>query len=46
VARRKTGPRWAIERHIRSGKTTGYRRTGWREHCQRDADARIVRSRL
>ena len=36
--------RWATERrHIRSGNTTNYRRTGWRERRQRDADAALVR---
>ncbi len=30
-------------RQLRSGNTTDYRRSGWRERRQRDADARIVR---
>lgn len=35
---------WAQDRAaLRTGRTTNYQRTGWRERRQRDADAAIVR---
>ena len=35
---------WAHDRAaLRTGRTTNYQRTGWRERRQRDADAAIVR---